>query len=344
MLAAQNIHPLTPSQPVDDARRAAALARSGALDVADGPAFGFLTKLAAQVCGVPCAWIALVDADSAHILAPVGLPAAILPREHSYSALAVQAGLWEIDDVRADGRTAFMRNGKTQLRMVSAAPLTTPDGCTIGALTVAHSQPGRLNSEQRALLQGLAQQVMALIVSHGREQALAAARAQLDELSTTDLLTGLHNRRALLSKLHFEVARTRRFRTPLSALMIGLDHFHDVNQRHGEPAGDLVLANIARLVRDSVRVIDVPGRFGGDQLCVLLPNTPRDGAVKLAENLRTKIAALSHRDAGRLAPVTASIGVGAFNHMDISEGDALLEQAAQALRLAKANGRNRTEG
>lgn len=344
MLAAQNIHPFTPNQPADDARRAAALARSGALEVAGGPAFGFLTALAARVCGVPHAWIALVDADRAHIVAPVGLAEEVLPREHSYSALAVQAGVWEIDDVRADGRTAFMRNGKSQLRMISTAPLTTPDGCMIGALSVAGSQPGRLDSEQRALLQGLAEQVMALIVAHGRERALAAARAELDELSTIDTPTGLHNRRALLSKLHFEVARTRRFRTPLSVLMIGLDHFRDVNQRHGEPAGDLVLANIARLVRDTVRVIDVPGRFGGDQLCVLLPNTPRDGALKLAENLRSKIAALIHRDAGRLAPVTASIGVGAFNHMDISEADALLKQAEQALQLAKANGRNRIEG
>lgn len=354
MLAAHNVHPLTPHLPADDARRAATLLRSGALDVADGAQFAFLTGLASRVCGVPYAWIALVGAGSVHLHALAGLepgaPSGGLPRElpleHSCSALAVQAGAWEIDDLRADGRTAFMpaTSGEPRLRMASSAPLVTQDGCTIGALTVADGKPGRLDHEQRALLHGLAGQVMALIGAHGRERALAAARAELDELTTTDAQTGLHNRRSLLSKLHFEVARTRRFRTPLSALVIGIDQFREVNQRHGEAAGDGVLANIARAVQDSVRVIDVAGRYGGDALCVLLPGTPREGALKLAENLRVKIAALIHREAGRLAPVTVSIGIGNFNHMEISDGDAMLEQAEQALRRAKANGRNCIDG
>lgn len=350
MLAAHNVHPLTPVQPVDDARRAAALLRSGALDVASGAPFAFLTGLASRVCGVPYAWIALAGAETVHLHAVCGIEPGVLPgelpREHSCSALAITAGAWEVDDLRADGRTAFMpyTSGEPRLRMASSAPLVTQDGSIIGALTVADSKPGRLDGDQRALLQGLAGQVMALITSHGRERALAAARAQLDDLTTTDAQTGLHNRRSLLSKLHFEVARTRRFRTPLTALVLGIDQFRELNQRHGEAAGDMVLANIARVVKDSVRVIDVAGRFGGDELCVLLPSTPHEGARKLAENLRVKIAALIHREAGRLAPVTISIGVGAFNHMDISDGDAMLEQAQQALRRAKANGRNCIEG
>lgn len=366
MLAAHNVHPLTPLQSADDARRAATLLRSGALEVADDAPFAFLTALASRVCGVPYAWIALVDADVVHLRALAGLvpgsdadansganpganPGELpreLPIEHSCSALALRAGAWEIEDLRADGRTAFMPciAGEPQLRMASSVPLVTHDGCTIGALSVADSKPGRLDPEQRAWLNGLAAQVVALMTAHGRERALAAARAELDALTTTDAQTGLHNRRSLLSKLHFEVARTRRFRTPLSALVIGIDQFRDVNQRHGEAAGDMVLASIARAVQDSVRVIDVAGRHGGDALCVLLPGTPREGALKLAENLRVKIAGLIHQAAGRLAPVTVSIGIGAFNHMDISDGDAMLEQAEQALRRAKANGRNRTEG
>lgn len=350
MLAAMNVHPLTPIQPADDARRAAALQRSGALDVADGAQFAFLTALAARVCARPYAWLALVDADTAHLRAVHGIDTAAMPRElpraHSCSALAMQALAWQIDDLRADGRTAFMpyTAGEPRLRMAASAPLVTPDGCTIGTLTVADHQPGRLDIELRALLDGLAQQAMALVISHGRERALAAARAQLDDLTTTDGQTGLHNRRSLLSKLHFEVARTRRFRTPLTALLIGIDQFRDLNQRHGDAAGDMVLVNIARVVKDSVRVIDVAGRYGGDQVCVLLPSTPREGALKLAENLRVKIGALIHRDAGRLAPVTVSIGVGTFDHMGISDGDALLEQAELALRQAKDRGRNRIEG
>lgn len=347
MLAAQNIHPLTSVHPADDQRRVAMLHRYHVLDLPFGDDFHFLTRLAAHTCGTPYAWLTLVDADTVHVKSAIGLPLTSQVREQSYCVLGLSSqSITEIEDLRADGRTAFLplTSGEPRLRRYSAAPLVSADGQTLGALCVMDTQTGRLTAEQRELLHGLARQAMALIEARSQERALAAARANLEELSTTDALTGLHNRRSLLGKLKFEVARTRRFRTPLSAVMIDLDHFRDVNQRHGDTAGDLVLAAVAKLVQDNVRVIDVAGRYGGEEICVVLPNTPHDGALKLAENLRLKIAAHLHREAGRLAPVTASIGVSSFNHMDISDGDALLEHAEQALQRAKDEGRNRVAG
>lgn len=346
MLAAENIYPLNPATPRDDQRRLAALHRYQLLEAPFGAEFDFLTRLAATVCGVPYALLSLVDAGQVVVKSAFGYAPDTLPREQSYCSLAVLGhdGV-EIADLGADGRTAFMplTRAEPPMRMYSAAALVSPDGHAIGALSVMDTRPGALGDERRGLLRGLARQAMALIEAQAQQRALAAARAQLDELAIIDTLTGLHNRRALLAKLKFEVARTRRFRTPLSALMIDLDLFREVNERHGDAAGDLVLANVARLVRENVRVIDLPGRYGGGQLCVVLPNTPPEGALKLAENLRVKIAAQIHREAGRLPPVTASIGIASFNHMDISDGDGLLRQAEEALQRAKANGRNRVE-
>jgi len=97
-------------------------------------------------------------------------------------------------------------------------------------------------------------------------------------------------------------------------------------------------------VRENVRVIDVAGRYGGEELCILLPNTPLEGARKFAETLRSRIEAQVHNAGARTVQVTASLGVGSFNHMDIDDADMLLKQADAALYRAKADGRNRVEG
>ena len=349
MLAAERIHPLTHATnaiPPDDARRLAALHRYQVLDTPACEDFNFLTELAAQLCGVPYAFISLVDAKRVWVKAFTGLAMETLPREQCYCSLAVLGQhATEIEDLAADPRTAHMPMtvAAPHMRMYSSVALTSPDGYAVGTLCVMDSKPGRLSETQAESLRRLARQVMGLLEARASQHALQAAQAELAELATTDDLTGLHNRRSLLSRLTFEVARTRRFRMPLSALLIDLDGFKAVNLRHGHEAGDLVLANVSRLVRENVRVIDLAGRYGGQQICVLLPNTPQDGARKLAENLRVKIAAQIHREAGRLLPVTASIGIGSFNHMDINDGDSLLRQAEQALARAKANGRDRIE-
>jgi diguanylate cyclase (GGDEF)-like protein len=163
-------------------------------------------------------------------------------------------------------------------------------------------------------------------------------------VATPDALTGLNTRRPLMPRLKFDGARTRRFRTPLSAVMLDLDHFKQINDQYGHIVGDEVLASIGRLIRENVRVIDVAGRYGGEELCILLPNTPPEGARKFAETLRARIEAQVHMDGDRKVPVTASLGIGSFNHMDIDDADSLLRQADAALYLAKQNGRNRVEG
>src|SRR5471032_654312 len=205
------------------------------------------------------------------------------------------------------------------------------------------TKPGTLSDDQRRMLTRLSRQVMALIELRANEKALTASMRELELLATTDELTGLHNRRSLLQRLKFESARAKRFRSPLSAVMIDLDHFKHINDCYGHIVGNQVLAGVGRLLRESVRVIDVPGRYGGEELCVILPNTPLEGACKFAETLRAKIEAQLHYAGPRLLPVTASLGVGSFDHTEISDAESLLRQADAALYRAKHAGRNRVD-
>ena len=344
MPAAQKIHILGVARPPADQFRVAALQRYKILDTPPCDDFSFLAELAAKLCGVPYAAVALVDAERVWLKAGHGLPLGSVPRQDSYCALAVLGdAATEIADLSADYRTAHlpMTVGAPHLRMYSGVALTSPDGFQIGSLCVMDSRPGALDEEQRRTLARLGRQVMALIELRANQRTLDSSQRELEQLALSDELTGLHNRRSLLQRLQFEVARAKRFRTPLSALMIDLDDFKGVNDGYGHAAGDMVLANVGRLLRESVRVIDIAGRYGGEVLCVVLPNTPREGAGKLAETLRAKLAAQLHTAGARVVEVTASIGVGAFDHMAIADAESLLRQADEALRRAKDGGRNR---
>jgi diguanylate cyclase (GGDEF)-like protein len=346
MLAAEKVHTLTTARPQADQFRLAALHRYHILDTPACEDFSFLTELAAQVCEVPYAFISLVDAERVWIKSCSGMQMGELPRGESYCALAVLGNAaTEIADLTQDHRTAHMplTIGEPHMRMYSSVALTSSDGFAIGTLCVMDTKPGGLNDKQRATLAKLARQVMALIELRANEKTLSATVRELELLATTDELTGLHNRRSLLHRLKFETARAKRFRSPLSAVMIDLDRFKQINDEYGHAVGDQVLANVGRLLRESVRVIDVPGRYGGEELCVILPNTPVEGALKFAETLRAKVEAQLHYAGARQVEVTASIGVGSFDHMEIADAESLLRQADAALYRAKHAGRNRVE-
>lgn len=346
MLAEEKVHTLITAHSQADNFRLAALHRYHILDTPACEDFSFLTELAAKICEVPYAFISLVDAERVWIKSCAGMHLGELPRGESYCSLAVLGdAATEIPDLTQDSRTAHMRLtvNAPHMRMYSSVPLTSSDGFAIGALCVLDTKPGGLSSDKRATLARLARQVMALIELRANEKTLEATVRELELLATTDELTGLHNRRSLLHRLKFEVARARRFRSPLSAVMIDLDHFKKINDEHGHAVGDQVLTTLGKLLRENVRVIDIPGRYGGEELCVILPNTPLEGACKFAESLRARIEAQVHYAGPRALHVTASLGVGTFNHMEIDDIESLLRQADAALYRAKHGGRNRVE-
>lgn len=159
------------------------------------------------------------------------------------------------------------------------------------------------------------------------------------ELAMTDSLTGIPNRRALME--HAEHAVARRNGAPIAVLMIDVDHFKHINDTLGHPAGDEVLRHITRLLAGRLRNGDMLGRYGGEEFCVIAPDTDADGALTLAESLREIIsfATLSAGHAG--LTVTVSVGVAYCPANAARELNDLLVEADAALYAAKKAGRNR---
>lgn len=171
--------------------------------------------------------------------------------------------------------------------------------------------------------------------------ALQAANAELERLANTDPLTGLANRRHLLARLEEEVQRTQRYGRTLSLVLLDLDHFKEVNDRYGHPAGDEVLRGVAGALRGASRGVDLAGRIGGEELVLLLPETEIEGAHAVAIRLRAEIESLEFSRGGEARwTVTASFGVAGARGEGASADD-LVRDADAALYRAKAEGRNR---
>ena len=162
------------------------------------------------------------------------------------------------------------------------------------------------------------------------------------EHAGTDDLTSLPNRRVFKEALMHEIQRAKRYGTPLSLTLFDLDHFKQVNDTHGHPAGDRVLVAATHAVERNLRESDVFARVGGEEFAVLLPNTSEEGALDFAERLRAALQAISPLALEVDAQITASFGVVEFDRdSDDSTGERLIAAADAALYNAKWLGRNR---
>lgn len=188
------------------------------------------------------------------------------------------------------------------------------------------------------------QKDLRLIEMFAQQAAIAIQNAHLfsevQRLAITDTLTGLFNRRYFMERARIEFERTRRYHTPLSVVMLDLDHFKDVNDTYGHLLGDIVLQNIGKICRETLRCVDIVGRYGGEEFIILLPETPITKAYITAERLRKSIAeAVTPSDQGDIR-VTASLGISTKTEA-VENLDTLLVQADRALYHAKGRGRNK---
>ena len=182
--------------------------------------------------------------------------------------------------------------------------------------------------------------VNAIEQAHTIEQT-KADNARLEALAHTDSLTHLLNRRALTIRLVAELERVRRYNSPLTMLMIDLDHFKLVNDTFGHLVGDEVLRGLAMILQRSVRSVDMVARYGGEEFVVVLPETGEMGAVAFAERIRQR-AEQHNFEAARSATVriTVSIGVSCFPSPHVESAEDLFARADAALYRAKDRGRN----
>jgi diguanylate cyclase (GGDEF)-like protein len=281
-----------------------------------------------------------------------GTDAVVLTRNASGNSLAAStdpsgvAGLAEaLADASPRSCLAIRRAG-THERKPGSAPLQTCELChraagaslcvpsvvggeVIGSLLVVRDRAIKPDERDRVLA---AVSQAAPILANLRNLAIAEHRA------ATDPLTKLPNARSVQEALIRMVAQSQRTHSPLSAVVIDLDHFKALNDRHGHQAGDEVLATFGATLRRGVRASDFAGRWGGEEFVVLLHDTDLEGALQAAETMRASFDGLNVP--GVTAHVTASLGVATLpDHA--SDGPALIRAADRALYRAKAGGRNR---
>jgi diguanylate cyclase (GGDEF)-like protein/PAS domain S-box-containing protein len=168
-----------------------------------------------------------------------------------------------------------------------------------------------------------------------------AVEEELKRLAHTDGLTGLYNRRAFIEGLEQEIARQKRYGKSLTVIMVDLDHFKKINDAHGHAGGDDVLRHFADVLRQTIRETDIPGRLGGEEFAVLLPETDAEQAAQLARRFGQAIRSATVRTESGNISFTASIGISRLVPDDTP--DSLLARADQALYRAKEGGRDRVE-
>jgi diguanylate cyclase (GGDEF)-like protein len=164
---------------------------------------------------------------------------------------------------------------------------------------------------------------------------------KLEELSFVDALTGLYNFRYMQRSIEIEMERTRRTKLPTSLVMIDLDHFKNVNTRYGHECGNAVLAQFGKVLKESVRVIDVPCRYGGEEFALILPGAFLRESIAIAERLRETTRSNPVTFGKETVRITASFGVAVFRFPDECTVGAFLNRADRLLYDAKNLGRDR---
>jgi len=172
------------------------------------------------------------------------------------------------------------------------------------------------------------------------EQAVEEANRRLEELATTDALTGLANRRKFLEVLETEFRRSRRYGGRLTLAMVDVDHFKVFNDTYGHAFGDRVLVEVAKHLGAEARQTDVVARLGGDEFVILMPETSVDKAAQAAERIRKTISKDPISDGTRSVPATISVGIATVEASQVATPEIPLKQADNAMYAAKEAGRN----
>lgn len=313
----------------DEEARLRRLYEYNLLDTPREETFDRITRLAAAALNVPIAAVTLVDRDRQWFKSQQGLAVNETPREQSFCAHAMfGTEPMVVPDATLDSR--FRANPlvtrEPEIRFYVGVPLLAADGTALGALCAIDRKPRDVRPIELAMLADLAN--------------LTMEQLELRLLATRDGLTGAMRREPFLISAERDLAMARREGRPLSCLMIDVDNFKKINDQWGHAAGDEVLVRISAAIGAELRRGDTLGRMGGEEFCVVSPDTDLLGAKKLAERVRAAVAAVEIDAEGRTIAVTASVGVAQLQSHDTTPID-VLKRADAALYDAKRNGRDR---
>jgi diguanylate cyclase (GGDEF)-like protein len=279
----------------------------------------------------------LLKGDVLHLGAQLGYPEDILMPE-----IPIRSGV--VGRTVRLKETQFIRDVRMDPDFLPVAPdvkskIAVPllkDGSVLGVLSVEAESSAMLDENDVDVLNALAGS-LAVAMDNAR------LHAEVKLMALTDVVSGLANRRAFDDFLEAEMSRASRYNHPVSLIILDLDSFKEYNDRWGHPAGDVRLREIADLLRANVRDPDLAARYGGEEFAVVLPNTSKSGALRLADRLRHAAemsAPSSNGDQAPIAGYTISIGVAAYPD-DAAMVEELLHAADNAELAAKRLGKNR---
>jgi len=204
----------------------------------------------------------------------------------------------------------------------------------MGAFVLADRTRGLFTADRREMLGVIANQV-AVSVHNGQMYA------QMEDMATTDGLTGLVNHRTFQDRFDEMLARAERSDKPVTLLLTDIDHFKSVNDTYGHPVGDAVLRAVSKVLQEQARTVDVVARYGGEEFALVLEDTDGEGALILAERIREEVSELRHPSDQGPFSCALSLGVASYP-ADGKHKQLLIERADQALYYAKEHGRNQS--
>jgi two-component system cell cycle response regulator len=303
--------------------------------------FTTVMGLVAQVVDYTVGGMAFVEEASVEVLLLQNRPAepAVIEDARARILQAVAAERPGQTLPRAESRVFEPRGSgrggppEASLQAFASFPITT-NGRLTGLLSLGGRAAGRIDADTHAFLAQVANQAHIVV-----ENARLVER--LRDLAVRDSLTGLYNHRHAMELLAAEFGRVGRYAAGVSLLMLDLDQFKRINDEHGHPAGDSVLKETARLIQETLRSVDVVGRYGGEEFVALLPHTSPEEAAATAERIRRRVEGHVFWFGTSPLHVTVSIGVASYPSSEVDSPQALVREADRALYRAKEAGRNR---
>jgi diguanylate cyclase (GGDEF)-like protein len=301
--------------PVNEVERIIDLRALEILDTPSEERFDRITRIARKIFDVPIALISLVDEKRQWFKSRCGLDVTETPREVSFCAHAIMGDdPLQVTDATLDER--FQENPLVttdpKIRFYAGCPIDSPDGNKLGTLCIIDRRPRELDQDDLQVLRDLSSMV---------EEEMAAIR-----LATTDSLTQLRNRRGFLLVARQVLSFAKRMGQPACLLFIDLDGMKQINDELGHEAGDQVLVDTARLLRESFRESDVIARLGGDEFCVLLSGSSALEARTAIARLQTAVTEISEIDETVPRP-TLSAGVADWDPGSEESLDELMKRA-----------------
>jgi diguanylate cyclase (GGDEF)-like protein len=334
--------------PANEEARLVALDSLGILYTPAEERFDRITRLACRVLDAPIAMVTLVDSACQWFKSKQGTLGSEDARAFSFCAHAILGEeTMVVPNALLDPRFADnpLVTGEPFIRFYAGHPLRAMDGSQVGTLCVIDRRPRDIGPADREMLRDLAALIdneIKVAVLSQTQLDLIRERDALHRKAMLDSLTHLWNRQAILDVLDRELARSRRTAEPVAVLMVDVDHFKQVNDRHGHLAGDFALQEVARRLRASVRPYDAIGRYGGEEFLVVLSGCGSDSASRIGEKIRSRVGLAPVELPKARIPITLSAGVAASDALGL-DPLALVAAADAALYRAKAGGRDRVE-